>query len=246
MGAQAIAAMAYGTESIEPVDVVVGPGNRFVAEAQRQVSRVVGIPSGTAGPSEVVVIAGADTPPELAAVDLVVQAEHGPDGLAWLLTWSEEVAAAVEAEVDRMVVASPRRRRPRGDPRGRWYGGARRGPRPSACAVANIVAPEHLEILTDDAESWLDGIDERGSGLPRLPARRLPSATTSPVRTTCCRPIGARASPARSGWTTSVRHIHAVSVTAKGLDVLAPHLMALAEAEGLPAHAESVRRRWEG
>jgi len=87
-GAQAIAAMAYGTPSIEPVDVIVGPGNRYVAEAKRQVSGVVGVASAFAGPSEVVVIAGPGTPPELAAIDLVVQAEHGPDGLAWLVTWS--------------------------------------------------------------------------------------------------------------------------------------------------------------
>ena len=95
-GAQAIAAMAYGTESIEPVDVIVGPGNRYVAEAKRQVSGVVGVPSAFAGPSEVVVIAGPGTPTELAAIDLVVQAEHGPDGLAWLVTWSEAVAEAVD------------------------------------------------------------------------------------------------------------------------------------------------------
>ncbi|HEX4244553.1 MAG TPA: histidinol dehydrogenase, partial [Acidimicrobiales bacterium] len=75
-GAQAIAAMAYGTESIAPVDVIVGPGNRYVAEAKRQVSGVVGVASAFAGPSEVVVIADAHTPPALAAIDLVVQAEH--------------------------------------------------------------------------------------------------------------------------------------------------------------------------
>ena len=108
-GAQAIAAMAYGTESIGAVDVIVGPGNRYVAEAKRQVSGVVGVASAFAGPSEVVVIAGPETPPELAAIDLVVQAEHGPDGLAWLLTWSEEVAEAVTAEVAGMVARSPRR-----------------------------------------------------------------------------------------------------------------------------------------
>src|SRR5665213_1218489 len=88
-GAQAIAAMAYGTDTIGAVDVIVGPGNRYVAEAKRQVSGVVGVASAFAGPSEVVVIAGPNTPPNLAAIDLVVQAEHGPDGLAWLITWSE-------------------------------------------------------------------------------------------------------------------------------------------------------------
>ena len=113
-GAQAIAAMAYGTESIGAVDVIVGPGNRYVAEAKRQVSGVVGVASAFAGPSEVVVIAGPETPPDLAAIDLVVQAEHGPDGLAWLLTWSEEVAEAVTAEVAGMVAAVAAPGRPRG------------------------------------------------------------------------------------------------------------------------------------
>src|ERR1035438_687858 len=108
-GAQAIAAMAYGTESIDPVDVIVGPGNRYVADAKRQVSGVVGVTSAFAGPSEVVVIAGPDPPTEWAAIDLVVQAEHGPDGMAWLITWSEAVAEAVAAHVDRIVKESPRR-----------------------------------------------------------------------------------------------------------------------------------------
>ena len=129
-GAQAIAAMAYGTESIEPVDVIVGPGNRYVAEAKRQVSGVVGVASAFAGPSEVVVIAGPGTPTELAAIDLVVQAEHGPDGLAWLVTWSEAVAEAVDRP------GRPHRGRlapavgPRGHPGGRRLRGP--GGRPEA------------------------------------------------------------------------------------------------------------------
>ncbi len=106
-GAQAIAAMAYGTESIGAVDVIVGPGNRYVAEAKRQVSGVVGVAAAFAGPSEVVVIAGPETPPELAAIDLVVQAEHGPDGLAWLITWSEEVARRGRPRTSTGSSASP-------------------------------------------------------------------------------------------------------------------------------------------
>ena len=101
--------MAYGTESIRKVDVIVGPGNRYVAEAKRQVRGTVGVPAAFAGPSEVVVVADESAPVEWAAIDLVVQAEHGPDGLAWLVTWSAAVAAAVDEAVDRMVAASPRR-----------------------------------------------------------------------------------------------------------------------------------------
>ncbi len=161
-GAQAIAALAYGTASIEPVDVVVGPGNRYVAEAERQVAGVVGTPSGIAGPSEVVVIAGPDTPVELAAVDLVVQAEHGPDGLAWLVTWSAEVASAVVAEVATLVAASPRRVDLEATLAEGGIVALVDGPA-EACAVANAVAPEHLEILTDDAEELLGSIESAGA-----------------------------------------------------------------------------------
>src|SRR5439155_10847476 len=94
-GAQAIAAMAYGTESVRPVDVIVGPGNIYVSLAKREVAGVVGVPSAFAGPSEVVVVADDTTPVDFAAIDVVVQAEHGPNGLAWLVTWSEAAATAI-------------------------------------------------------------------------------------------------------------------------------------------------------
>ncbi|HZQ56890.1 MAG TPA: histidinol dehydrogenase, partial [Acidimicrobiales bacterium] len=83
-GAQAVAAMAYGTESVPPVDVIVGPGNVYVSLAKREVAGVVGVPSSFAGPSEVVVVADGSAPAEYAAVDLLVQVEHGPDSVAWL------------------------------------------------------------------------------------------------------------------------------------------------------------------
>src|SRR5579863_1062402 len=108
-GAQAIAAMAYGTQTVPRADVIVGPGNRYVAEAKRQVSGAVGVASAFAGPSEVVVVAGPGARPEFAAIDLVVQAEHGPDGMAWLVTWDAVLLDAVSAEVDRIVASSPRR-----------------------------------------------------------------------------------------------------------------------------------------
>ena len=92
-GAQAIAAMAYGTEIVGRVDVIVGPGSRRVSLAKLEVRGAVGMPAAFAGPSEVVVIADDTVPVDYVAIDLVVQAEHGPDGLAWLITWSESVAA---------------------------------------------------------------------------------------------------------------------------------------------------------
>ena len=108
-GAQAIAALAYGTASVPAVDVIAGPGNAYVAEAKRQVSGVVGVASAFAGPSEIVVVAGPGARPAFAAVDLVVQAEHGPDGLAWLVPGTPALREEVSAEVDRIVAASARR-----------------------------------------------------------------------------------------------------------------------------------------
>jgi histidinol dehydrogenase len=241
-GAQAIAALAYGTDSIAPVDVIVGPGNRYVAEAEHQVADVVGVPSGIAGPSEVVVVAGPDTPAELAAVDLVVQAEHGPDGLAWLVTWSEEVAAAVTAEVSRLVAGSPRREDLEATLARGGIVALVDGPA-EACAVANAVAPEHLELMTDDAEELLGSIESAGAVFVGASAPASfgdylagPNHVLPTNRS------------ARFGSALRVddflRHVHAVSVSEKALEVLGPHVVTLAETEGLPAHAESVRVRW--
>jgi histidinol dehydrogenase len=241
-GAQAIAAMAYGTQSMERVDVIVGPGNRYVAEAKRQVSGVVGVASAFAGPSEVVVIAGPDTAAELAAIDLVVQAEHGPDGLAWLVTWSEGVADAVTSHVERMVAASPRRAELEATLGAGGYVVLVDGPR-QACAVANIVAPEHLEILIDDAESLLPLVQSAGAvflgpGSPASVGDYLAGPNhVLPTNRTARFASALRVDDFR-------RHIHAVTVSEKALEVLGPHVVTLAETEGLTAHAESVRLRW--
>ena len=241
-GAQAIAAMAYGTESIEPVDVIVGPGNRYVAEAKRQMSGVVGMASAVAGPSEVVVIAGPETPPDLAAIDLVVQAEHGPDGLAWLVTWSEELADAVTAEVDRIVQASPRRADLEATLDAGGYAVVVNGPK-QACAVSNIVAPEHLELLVDDAESLLDQITSAGAVfLGRNAPASVGDYLAGPNHVLPTNRTARFASAL--GVDDFVRHIHAVTVSEKALEVLGPYVVTLAETEGLPAHADSVRRRW--
>ena len=241
-GAQAIAAMAYGTESIERVDVVVGPGNRYVAEAKRQVSGVVGVASAFAGPSEVVVIAGPDTPPAWAAVDLVVQAEHGPDGLAWLLTWSEEVADAVSDEVDGLVAASPRRSYLESTLAAGGIIVMVDGP-DQACAVANVVAPEHLEILIEQAESLLPLVRSAGAVFlgPDSPAS-IGDYLAGPNHVLPTNRTARFASALRVD--DFRRHIHAVTVSEKALEVLGPHVVTLAETEGLVAHAESVRRRW--
>src|SRR5919109_470758 len=107
-GAQAIAALAYGTDTVRPVDVIVGPGNVYVALAKREVAGVVGIEA-TAGPSELVVVADESAPADYVAIDLMAQAEHGPNGAALLVTWSESLAAGVAEAVDRLLAESSRR-----------------------------------------------------------------------------------------------------------------------------------------
>ncbi|MGD0312397.1 MAG: histidinol dehydrogenase [Acidimicrobiales bacterium] len=241
-GAQAIAAMAYGTESIEAVDVVVGPGNRYVAEAKRQVSGRVGVASAFAGPSEVVVVAGPGTPAELAAIDLVVQAEHGPDGMAWLLTWSEEVADAVSAQVDRFVQDSPRRKDLEATLAAGGYAVLVDGP-DQAMAIADIVAPEHLEILTPDAEALLAQVNSAGAVF-------VGSSSPASVGDYLAGPNHVLPTNRTARFSSALRvddfrrHIHAVTVSDKALETLGPHVVTLAETEGLPAHAESVRLRW--
>lgn len=239
-GAQAIAAMAYGTETVEPVDVIVGPGNVYVALAQRLVAQqgVVGVPSAFAGPSEVAVIADDTTPVDLAAIDLVVQAEHGPDGLAWLVTWSEEAADAITDAVERLTAASPRRAEIESTLHKGGYAVVVDGPA-QAMSVANVIAAEHLEIMTSDPEALVG--DVRSAGAVFL-GRHTPAsvgdyaAGPSHVLPT--------ARSARFGSALRCddfcRHIHVVELDQAGLDALAPHVAAIANAEGLVAHAESV------
>ncbi|MBV8559811.1 MAG: histidinol dehydrogenase, partial [Acidimicrobiia bacterium] len=163
-GAQAVAALAYGTETIRKVDVIVGPGNVYVATAKREVGAegAVGLPAAFAGPSEVVVVADETTPPEYAAIDLVVQAEHGPDGLAWLITWSPETAEVVSDAVARLVAQSPRRADLEATLDGGGYAVLVDGPE-QAAAVANAIAPEHLELMNDAPEGLLPLIRNAGA-----------------------------------------------------------------------------------
>jgi histidinol dehydrogenase len=240
-GAQAVAALAFGTASVPAVDVIVGPGNRYVAEAKRQVAGLVGVPGGFAGPSEVVVIADETTPVEWTAVDLVVQAEHGPDGLAWLVTWSAEFADAVVGSVAELVAASPRRAELEATLASGGFAVVVDGPA-EAVAVANAVAPEHLEIQTAGAEALLPLVERAAAVFlgPYAPAsvgdyvagpnHVLPTARTARFSSAL------RSDDFRT-------HIHVVDLEAATLARLAPAVAAIAEAEGLPAHAASVRMR---
>jgi len=242
-GAQAVGAMAYGTESVPQVDVIVGPGNVYVAIAKREVAAegVVGVPAAFAGPSEVVVVADATVPASWAAVDVVVQAEHGPDGLAWLVTWDEAVADTVTGEVTRLVEASPRRSDIEATLAGGGYAVLVDGPE-EALEVANAIAPEHLELMCEGAESMLAGVRHAGAVFtgPWAPASVGDYlAGPSHVLPT----FGSARFAGGLQVSDFVRTIHAITLDQHALRAVAPAVAALAQAEGLDAHARSVQMR---
>ena len=242
-GAQAIAAMAYGTESVPAVDVIVGPGNIYVAVAKREVAGEgrVGIPSAFAGPSEVVVVADDSTAPELAAIDIIVQAEHGPDGLAWLITWSEAAADAITAAVAGLTHDAERREEIEStlDTNGRCV--LVDGPE-QAIAVANLIAPEHLELLNSDPESLVALVRHAGAVFcgPFAPAA-LGDYVAGPSHV-----LPTHGSARYAGALTAddfTKPVHVVEVDRAAFERLGPAVVELATAEGLLAHAEAIRLR---
>jgi histidinol dehydrogenase len=225
-GAQAIAALAYGTDSVPRVDVIVGPGNPWVQEAKRQVAGLVGI-DGVAGPSELVVVAGDDAEPELIALDLLAQAEHGPDSLVVLISTSESVRDAVERAVEdteatvAIVEASDVA---------------------DALALAEEIAPEHLELMGEDAEMLADAVTRAGCvfvGQDAGTAFGDYVAGSNHVLPTG----GAARFASALGPATFRRRIARVSLPAGAAGRLAPAGATLARAEGFPVHAESMERR---
>jgi histidinol dehydrogenase len=242
-GAQAIGAMAYGTESVRPVDVLVGPGSIYVSEAKRQVAAagLVGVPSSFPGPSEVVVVADETTPPDLAAIDLIVQIEHGPDGLAWLITWSEEAADRIVQAVAGLVADAPRREVIEMNLAANSHVALVDGPE-EAIAVANAIAPEHLQLMSADPEALLPLVRHAGavfcgSFAPASVGDYI--AGPSHVLPT----YGSARFASALRVDDFLRVVHVVSLDEAALNRVAPHVAALAEAEGLAAHAQSVRMR---
>jgi histidinol dehydrogenase len=242
-GAQAIAAMAFGTESIRPVDVICGPGNKYVALAKQAVAGRVGVAAAFAGPSEVVVIADASVPAEFAAIDVILQAEHGPDGLAWLITWDEAVADEVTAAVARLTEASPRRDDIAATLAEGGYAVVVDSPA-AAIEVANLVAPEHLELLCEDPDSLLDDVANAGAIFvgPWSPAS-VGDYVAGPSH------VLPTYGTARFASALTVddflKHHHVIRVDPQAYDpgALAGAVEVLADAEGLTAHADSIRLR---
>jgi histidinol dehydrogenase len=242
-GAQAVGAMAYGTETMKAVDVIVGPGNAYVSIAKRQVATEgrVAVTSAFAGPSEVVVIADETTPVDAAAIDVIVQAEHGPDGLAWLVTWSEEAAERISDAVDTLTEKAPRRQEIESTLAKNGYCVLVRDAT-QALAVANAVAPEHLELMSSDPEALVPHVKNAGAVFlgPFAPASvgdyLAGPSHVLPTDRTARFASGLRVDD-------FCKHIHVVSLDQQALAGVAPHVVAIAEAEGLAAHAESVRVR---
>jgi histidinol dehydrogenase len=242
-GVQAVAAMAYGTETIRPVDVIVGPGSVYVSVAKRLVAQegVVGVPSAFAGPSEVVVVADETAPADFAATDVLVQAEHGPDGMAWLVTWSEDAAERISEAIERLVEASPRRKEIESTLDSGGYVVVVDGPE-QAMEVVNIIAPEHLELMTADPESLLPLVRHAGAVFTGMYAPASVGdylAGPSHVLPT----YGSARFSSALGVADFQKLLHVVSLDASTLAKLSPHVAAIADAEGLVTHADSVRIR---
>jgi histidinol dehydrogenase len=160
-GAQAIGAMAFGTDTIRPVDKIVGPGNAYVATAKRLVFGTVGVDM-VAGPSEVVIVADETAPPAWVAADLLAQAEHDPMASAVCLTPRSEVAAAVQAEVVRQLDRLPRRALAE-QALARYGAVIVVGDLAAAIELANGIAPEHLELMTADPWALLASVRHAGA-----------------------------------------------------------------------------------
>src|SRR4051812_3031003 len=239
-GAQAIAALAFGTESIAPVDVVVGPGNAYVAEAKRQVSGTVGIDS-IAGSSELAVVADDTVDPVIVAADLLAQAEHGPGGAAILVTWVPEVVDRVETALDALLATSPRRE----DAAATLASGGQavlvESPE-RALDAANAIAPEHLQLMCADAEVLVPLVRHAGAVFVGPWASAVVGdyvAGTNHVL-----PTGGTARFSSALRVADFqKHVHVVSLGRDALNRVAPYAIVLAEAEGLDAHAQAMRLR---
>jgi len=235
-GAQAIAALAIGTERIHPVDVIAGPGNRYVQEAKRQLAGEVGI-DGVAGPSELMVVAGDTANADWIALDLCAQAEHGSDGLV--------IAAAVETVIlDAIEEAVRRVAEERGLAEDAPLALVAVPDTVSAVALANAVAPEHLELVTEDATLLAEGVRTAGCvfvGPDAATAFGDYAAGSNHVLPTG----GAGRFQGPLGPSVFRRRISTVSISQASARELAPAVATLARAEGFPLHAESAEARAE-
>jgi histidinol dehydrogenase len=239
-GAQAVAALAYGTETIRPVDKVVGPGNAYVAAAKRLVFGTVGIDM-IAGPSEVLVIADRDNDPDWLAADLLAQAEHDAAAQAILITDSADLASRVEEAVERQLKTLPRASTAGAS--WRDHGAVIIVPSlKAAIELSNRIAPEHLELAVADPEGLLPFV--RNAGAVFL-GRHTPEAIGDYVGGPNHVLPTARSARFSSGLSVLdfVKRTTLLKLGAEQLRALGPAAITLAEAEGLAAHGRSVSIR---
>lgn len=239
-GAQAVAALAYGSDSVRPVEKIVGPGNAYVTEAKRQVRGWCGIDS-EAGPTEIAIVADASADAAWVAADLIAQAEHGPDGAHVLITWEPELIDDVLGQLERQAAVHPRAEAVEN---ALVAGGTAVLARDLAHALdtVNAFAPEHLELVLADAELALTGVRSAASvfvgHFTPVPVGDYTGSTNHVL------PSGGSA---RWGSGLSVRDfvkvIYVSGMERSALERMQPHIANLARAEGLPAHATSVDLR---
>ena len=242
-GAQAIAALAYGTETVPKVDKIVGPGNAFVAEAKKQVFGLVSIDM-IAGPSEILVVADSTCSPVFVAADLLSQAEHDKNASAVLVTDSYDFALAVQAELERQLPLLPRESiaRPSIDNNGKII--VAQDNLMLAIDIANEIAPEHLELCVDNPFDYLDRIKHAGSifmgkNCPEAlgdyfagPNHTLPTGGTARFSS----PLSVDDFVKKSQYTY---------YTADALKAVSDKIATFAKKEGLDAHAKSAVVRFE-
>ena len=239
-GAQAIAAMAFGTESVPKVDVISGPGNIYVTLAKQAVYGQVGIDS-LAGPSEVLVIADHTAKPEQVAADLLAQAEHDPLASSVLITTSHQLADVIGATISEQLETHPRRDICEASLRD-WGLVVVCDDLETCAQLSDSFAPEHLELLVERPEALADRIQHAGAiFLGPWSPEAVGDYLAGPNHTlpTCA---AARFSGALS-VETFMRHSSMIQFNRAALEATASAVCELAESEGLHSHAESVRKR---
>lgn len=247
-GAQAIAAFAYGVEAgdagpaLEPVDVVTGPGNIFVATAKRLVKGVVGIDS-EAGTTEIAILADVTAQPDLVAADLISQAEHDPQAASVLITDSEDLAAAVRLELDRQAALTKHSERVCEALSGPQSGVVLVEDLAQGIAACDAYAAEHLEIMTADAPAVAARIRNAGAifvGDYSPVSLGDYCAGSNHVLPTS----GTAAFSSGLNVTTFLRAIQVINYTRAALQEVSGHIVSLSGAEDLPAHGEAVTARF--
>src|SRR5439155_5473233 len=239
-GVQALAAMAFGTSEIEPVDMITGPGNPYVAAAKRLLFGVVGIDL-LAGPTEILVIADRGADPELVACDLLGQAEHGPTSPAHLVTDSPALADAVAEAVESQLVDLPTRELAGQAWRRLGAIAVVAGP-DEMVSYSDWFAPEHLEVITEDPGWYLDRLRNYGSVF--LGEEATVAYSDKAIGTNHTLPTGRAARYTGGLWVGKfIKVVTYQRLTPEGSNFIAPHAARIATMEGMVRHALTCERR---